>query len=112
MKFIVSRGGLTVGTYAAKFVGAEPITNDYGKAVSLKFEVISGDLAGQTGTRICSLTLSPKSRLFEFVIAFEGGKPEAGEEIDLAGYFGATGMIVVEQTPSGATRVASFLRIS
>lgn len=112
MKFTVSASGLPVGSYGAKFIGVEPITNEFGDAVSLRFEVLSGDLAGQTATRICSTKLSPKSNLFGFISALKGSKPEAGEQIDLSSYFGTTGMIVVEAIDSGATRVGAFIRMS
>lgn len=111
MKFTVSPSGLPVGSYGAKFIAAEPITNDFGDGVTLKFEVLSGDHTGETATRICSTKLSPKSNLFKFIQALKGTKPEAGEEIDLLSYVGTAGMIVVEETDSGSTRVGSFIRM-
>ena len=75
MKFQVSPGGSAVppGTYNAKFAGTEPMDDPenenvqkYGVGVSLKWEIIDGEQAGETAGRICSQKFSPKSNLFKF----------------------------------------------
>lgn len=113
MKFIVTAGeGLPIGSYAAKFSAVEPFENEYGPGVKLIFEVLQGEHQGQTSSRICSAKLSPKSNLYKFLQAFKGGKLEPGEQVDLLSFIGQTGMMVVEQTDSGSTRVGSFIRMS
>ena len=112
MKFTVTAGeGLPVGSYAAKFTSAELITNDYGEGVKLIFEVLQGAHQGQTGSRICSTKLSPKSNLFKFLQAFKGGKLEPGEQVDMLSFVGQQGMVIVEATEGGSTRVGSFIRM-
>ena len=116
MKFITSSGGLPVGHYAAEFVSIEDFksdpSNDYGPAVVLTFKVIAGELENETATRIVSAKLSRKSILHEFVRCFRNGvKPEAGEEIDMASFYGITGTIFVEEFESGnGTRVERFMK--
>ena len=111
MKFTMQdTTGVPVGGYAAEFTGAEEFENDYGPGVRLKWKVRDGEHAGSETSRIVSQKLSPKSNLYKLVKALKGGDIEAGEEIDLQSFTGTKGMIVVEETDSGATRVASFLK--
>ena len=110
LSFTMGSGGIPVGSYAAEFTSAEAIENDFGEAVKLTFKVIGGDEEGNETTRIVSQKLSPKSNLHKFVKAFKGGSIEPGEEIDLESYYGIKGMIIVEETDSGSTRVGQFLK--
>ena len=111
MKFIMkASSGIPVGGYAAEFVGAEEFENEFGPGVRLKWKALDGEHADCEASRICSQKLSPKSNLYKFVKALKGSDIEAGEEIDLQAFAGVRGMIVVEETDSGATRVASFIR--
>lgn len=115
MKFTVSAGeGLPIGSYAAKFSSAEPFedgASEYGPGVKLIFEVLQGEHQGQKSSRICSVKLSPKSNLYKFLQAFKGGKLEAGEQVDLLSFVGVQGMMTVEATDSGSTRVGSFIKM-
>ena len=114
MKFTTTSGGIPVGTYAVEFVSATDFegnsSNEYGPAVLLTWQVTNGDLEGETATRIVSAKLSPKSNLYRFVTALKGSKPEVGEQIDLDTFVGTTGMVVVEETGNGGTRVETFIR--
>jgi hypothetical protein len=116
LKFTVTAGeGLPVGSYPAKFSSAEPFDNgstEYGPGVKLTFEVLHGEHQGQKASRICSIKLSPKSNLFKFLQAFKGGKLEPGEQVDLLSFVGQQGMMIVEATEGGSTRVGSFIRMS
>jgi hypothetical protein len=116
LKFTVTAGeGLPIGSYAAKFSSVEPFDNgssEYGPGVKLTFEVLQGEHQGQKASRICSVKLSPKSNLYKFLQAFKGGKLEFGEQIDLNSFVGQQGMMIVEATEGGATRVGSFIRMS
>lgn len=113
MKFTVSTGeGLPVGSYAARFTAAEPFENEYGPGVKLVFEVLQGEHQGQTASRICSVKLSPKSNLYKFLQAFKGGKLEPGEQIDLNTFIGCTGVMIIEATDGGASRVGSFIKLA
>ena len=112
MKFTVTAGeGLPIGSYAAEFADAEPFENDYGPGVKLIFAVLQGDFQGQKSSRICSTKLSPKSNLFKFLQAFKGGKLEPGEQVDLLSFIGTRGMMIVEATEGGSTKVGSFIRM-
>lgn len=113
MKFTFTEAeGLPLGSYAAKFSAAEPFENDFGPGVRLVFEVLQGEHQGRKSSRICSQKLSSKSNLFKFVQSLKGSKLEPGEQVDLADYIGASGMMIVEQTDSGASRVGSFIKMS
>ena len=112
MKFTVTAGeGLPIGSYACEFTDAEPFENDYGPGVKLIFTVLQGDFQGQKSSRICSTKLSPKSNLYKFLQAFRGAKLEAGQEVDLLSLIGTKGMMIVEATENGATKVGSFIRM-
>ena len=102
--------GVPTGGYAAEYIGAEAFENEYGEGVRLKWRILDGQHAGSEASRIVSAKLSPKSNLFKMVKALKGADLAPGEEIDLLSYIGAKGLIVVEETDSGATRVGSFLK--
>jgi hypothetical protein len=112
MKFVMSdTTGIPVGGYSAEYVGAEEfLSDDYGPGVRLKWKILQGEHEGAETSRIVSQKLSPKSNLYKFVKALKGADIAAGEEIDLQSYAGVRGMVVVEETDSGATRVGSFLK--
>lgn len=106
--------GIPAGYYGkAQFMKADPFderVSDYGPAVRLTWKVLEGDHKGQEASRILSAKLSPKSNLFKFVTALGGRRPEPGEAVNLNRYLGTVGMIVVERTESGASRVTSFIK--
>jgi hypothetical protein len=111
MKFTMQETtGVPVGGYRAEYIVAETFENEYGPGVRLKWKVLDGEHTGSETSRIVSQKLSPKSNLYKFVKALKGGDIEAGEEVDLQSFAGTKGMIVVEETESKATRVASFLK--
>ncbi|MCR9197315.1 MAG: hypothetical protein NXI04_01605 [Planctomycetaceae bacterium] len=111
MKFTMeANSGVPAGGYPAEFIGAEAFENDYGPGVRLKWRVLEGDHTGTETSRIVSQKLSPKSNLCKFVKSLKGADIEAGEQIDLMAYAGTRGLIVVEETESGSTRVGSFMR--
>lgn len=111
MKFVMQdTTGVPVGGYAAEYVGAEAFENEFGPGVKLMWRILDGEYQGTEATRIVSQKLSPKSNLCRFVKSLKGSDIAAGEEVDLQSYVGTRGMIVVEETDSGATRVGSFLR--
>lgn len=111
MKFTVSdAAGVPVGGHAAEYVGAEDFENDFGPGVKLKWKILEGPYQNSEATRIVSQKLSPKSNLYRFVKSLKGADLSAGEEVDLQSYVGTQGMIVVEETDSGATRVGSFMK--
>ncbi|MEO2035807.1 MAG: hypothetical protein ABGZ35_27335 [Planctomycetaceae bacterium] len=103
--------GIPVGGYSAEYMGAEEfLSDDYGPGVRLKWKVLDGEHAGAEASRIVSQKLSPKSNLYRFVKSLKGSDIGAGEEVDLQSYVGIKGLIVVEETDSGATRVGSFMK--
>lgn len=111
MKFTMQDNtGVPVGGYAAEFAGAEAFENEFGPGVKMKWKILNGDHQGTEATRIVSQKLSPKSNLCKFVKSLKGSDIAAGEVIDLQSYVGVRGMVVVEETDSGATRVGSFLK--
>lgn len=101
------------GSYSATFSAIESYLGNveqYGEGVQLRFQINSGDYKGQEASRICSRTFSQKSNLFQFAKALHGRDLTGGDNFDFADHIGAKGLIVVEETESGATRVATFLR--
>jgi len=108
-----SAAGVPAGHYPAEFVRAESFdehANEYGPAVKLVWRVTEGEHAGEEASRICAAKLSPKSNLARFVTALNGEVIAPGATVDLLSFAGVRGLIVVDETESGATRVATFLR--
>lgn len=110
---VSSSAGVPSGTYNATFVGLEKFEENiekYGEGCLLKFRVTGGDLKGQVAGRICSRKFSTKSKLYTFAKALVGRDLITGENFDFADHVGAMGMIFVEETAGGSTRVATFLK--
>lgn len=115
LTFEMSAGtGVPIGHYNAEFVRAEIFDENadrYGRGVKLIWKVTGGEQDGQEATRICSAKMSPKSNLYKFVQAFNGGPIDPGTKVNLESFYGIAGMIVVEECgDGGSTRVTSFLR--
>ena len=110
---VTSASGVPAGSYNATFVGLEKFEDNaekYGEGVLLKFKITTGEHLGEEATRICSKKFSAKSNLYKFARALKGSDLESGESFDFAGFIATKGMIIVEQTDSGSTRVATFLK--
>lgn len=113
MRFAVSNAAVPPGTYPARFECAEPFEDRqrlYGPGVKLKFRIASGDYDGDEVCRIVSPRCTPRSNLYGFAQALAGRDLVDGETVDFATFSGVSGLVVVEQTESGATRVEKFLR--
>lgn len=113
MIFTVAAGGVPAGTYPAEFVGIESYQDrgqQYAEGVLLRFRVASGDYEGDDAIRIVSQRCTPRSNLYGFAQALAGRELMVGESVDFTEFRGVRGLIVVEQTEGGATRVATFLR--
>lgn len=113
MRFAVSNAAVPAGTYPARFECAEPFEDRqrlYGPAVKLKFRIASGEYDGVEVCRIVTPRCTPRSNLYGFAQALAGRDLVYGETVDFASFSGVTGLVVVEQTVSGATRVATFMR--
>lgn len=114
MKFTVTAAGsVPAGSYNASFSGIEAYEENvdkYGEGVSLLFQIIGGEHDGETATRICSKKFSAKSNLYKFAKSLVGRDLEAGEDFDFADHVGSKGMLIVEETESGSTRVSTFLK--
>lgn len=114
-QFTFSNGsGVPTGSYNAVFVGIDPYNENlekgYGEGVLLRFKISSGEHKDSEATRVCSRKFSSKATLPKFAKALRGKDFEAGEKFDFADYIGTKGMIIVEETDSGSTRVATFLK--
>jgi hypothetical protein len=114
--FTVSKSsGVPVGTYNAVFEGIESFTENsdkYGEGLCLKFRILSGEHKGEEASRIVSKPrkFSAKTFLFKFAKAIAGRDLEDGEAFSFKDHFGVKGMIIVEATEGGSTRVGNFLR--
>lgn len=109
---VASGSGVPAGSYNARFAGLDTYEENadrFGEGIILRFAILSGDHKGEEATRICSKKFSAKSNLYKFAKALAGRDLEAGESFDFADFVGKKGMIVVEETDSGSTRVATFL---
>ena len=106
--------GVPTGTYPAEFVRCEDYDNperpDLPKAVKLVWRVTAGEFADKEATRIASLKFSKLAALPKLLRSIMGRDPEKGEQIDLTQFTGVTGTLVIEETDSGSTRVATFIR--
>ena len=110
---VSSASGVPSGSYNATFAGIEPYSEhseQYGEGVLLKFKISGGEHDGEEASRICSKKFSAKSNLFKFAKSLKGADLESGESFDFQDYIGTKGMIVVEETDSGSTRVSTFLK--
>jgi hypothetical protein len=108
---VKSGSGTPPGVYQVVFVRAEAFNEgDFGPGVKLIWKILDGELAGEETNRICSLKLSPKTNLFKFVKALGGREPQPGEQIELDSFADTRGSVVVEELPSGSTRVSAFIR--
>ena len=65
---------------------------------------------GAETSRICSQNLSPNPNLYKFVKSIHGSDVQAGEEVDLQSYVCTKGLIVMEETDSGASHVGSLMK--
>lgn len=110
---VTSASGVPAGSYNATFVGLEMYEDNaekYGEGVILRFKISAGEHKGEEASRICSKKFSAKSNLYKFAKALCGRELESREAFDFAEYVGTKGMVIVEQTDGGSTRVATFLR--
>jgi hypothetical protein len=110
---VSSASGVPTGSYNATFAGLEKFeenSDKYGEGVLLKFKIVTGEHKGEEASRICSKKFSAKSNLYKFAKALVGRDLISGEAFDFADHIGAKGMIIVEETESGSTRVATFLK--
>jgi hypothetical protein len=112
-QFTVSESGVPAGPYSATFQGLEPFKENldrYEEGCILRFVINSGDFKGREASRICSKRFSPKTNLYRFAKSLIGRDLQSGESFDFADFVGTKGMVVIEATDSGATRVATFLK--
>ncbi len=110
---VSSSSSVPTGSYSATFTAIDPFecnVQQFGEAVILRFLITSGEYEGEEASRICSKRFSTKSNLCGFAKALLGRELKRGDKFDFAEHIGAKGLIVVEETESGATRVATFLR--
>ena len=102
--------GVPPGQYHAEFARAEH-AEQLGAAVRLVWRVLKGPYKGEEATRICGANLTPKSTLTKFVHAIVGAAIDPGAFVDLLVYVRTRGLMEIEETESGITRVASFAKI-
>lgn len=112
-QFTVTASGVPAGSYNATFLGLEAYTDNaekFGEGVLMKWKITSGEHKDSEASRICSKKFSLKTQLYKFAKALRGSDLENGESFDFAHYVGTKGMVIVEETDSGSTRVATFLK--
>lgn len=110
---VSSASKVPAGSYNASFAGLQKFEENiekFGEGVLLRFKILTGEHKGEEASRICSKKFSAKSNLYKFAKALRGSDLEPGESFDFAEYFGTKGIIIIEATDSGSTRVATFLR--
>ncbi len=107
MKLKVSSGGVPKGTYLAKFVSVESITNDYGPGLTWKWEVLRGPHAGQSVGRITTPTPTAKNACGKILSGLLGKSLSVDEEVDLSLLVGKAYLVVVVETDRGGSKVDS-----
>lgn len=83
---------LEEGVYAAKFVGYERVTGQFGEQLRLDFELRLPDGGTRKLPMYCSWSSSPspKSKLYASLVALRGGQPlSEGEPVKLRELLGA-----------------------
>lgn len=107
LDFTVSAGGVPPGSYVAKFVDAESITNDIGDGVSWTWEILKGQFAGYIVGRITQRNPTLKNACGKVIVGLLGKPLTPGENLNLADCVGKTYLVVVAQTERGSCRVES-----
>jgi hypothetical protein len=108
--FKMQPGGVPSGTYRAKFCGVEPSQHaEYGPGVRFLFEVTDGPYAGQQTGRVTALKPTPGNNTGRMLAGIVGRPLRPDEEVDIDQYVGRPYLLTVEQTPGGATRVATVV---
>ena len=111
MAFTMKAAGVPVGQYRAKFSSWEASTHaEYGERVLFEFEVLDGKEKGNKATRFCSAKMTPKSALTKLARGLAGKSFEPGDEFDPDQFVGDEYLVIVEETDSVSTRVASVLK--
>lgn len=108
MKLKVSAGGLPVGSYLGKFLGVEPVNNDYGAGLCWRWEITAGPHAGQKVSRITGADPSPKNTCGRILAGLTGKALSAGDEFEPGGYVGKVYILVVTQGQRGGSKVESL----
>jgi hypothetical protein len=107
VKLTVTAGGVPVGSYLGKFMGVEPVSNDYGTGLCWKWEIAGGTHTGQKISRITAATPSPKNAGGKILAGLIGKALTPGEQVDLADLVGRVYLLVVTEGERGGTRVES-----
>ena len=90
--------------YKAKFKEFDTGEGKFGPLFFLRFEALAGemedgsDAKGNQVQAIVSQDLTPKSKLYEFVLIFEGRPLEEEDVIDLEAYLGKKVLIFIENS--------------
>ena len=103
-------GGPPAGVYWATFRDVEETEHDeYGAGLRWVFEVVNGDHANETETRITSDKPTPKNAAGRMIAGITGKSLQAGHKLDLMPFVGTSYLIQVEEAQSGATRIATVM---
>jgi hypothetical protein len=97
--------GVPAGAYLGEFAGWEMCENEHGKGVKWRWTITSGEHTGRVASRITGSRPSPKNACGRILNALAGRELKDGESFDPGTCVGRKYMVVVQTTPSGATRV-------
>lgn len=103
-------GGVPEGTYAAKFLTMEAVTNTFGDGVRWSWEIVGGPHAGQKASCTTATSPSAKNSCGRIVSGLLGKSLAAGDEHDLSTLVGQTFLIVVRKGNTGGTYVESVTK--
>ena len=96
---------IPTGEYAAKVVGIEQVTGQYGEQLKVKFEITDPAHTGATLSAWCGMSFNPKSKLYSLAAAAFAAPIPPDYVLDTDDLIGkGLRIVVVEKTkPDGAT---------
>ena len=100
------------GEYLGKLVSVDEWNENvdkYGPAIRFAWVITRGDYEGQEVSRITGTRVTKKTALGKLLRGLKGASIEPGEQIDPTAFIGREYVLRVEETESGATRVASVI---
>jgi hypothetical protein len=111
-KLVVRRAGPPPGTFRGRFLGVETSTHvQYGAGLRFLFEVVSGPHAGLRASRVTPAALTLTNAGGRMLSALTGRPLRADEAVDIDEFIGREYILTVEETPTGATRVATVVPV-
>jgi hypothetical protein len=111
-RFVVKPAGPPPGSYRARFVGVEQTNHiEFGPGLRFVFEILSGPHAGLRASRVTPAAPTLTNAAGRMLSGLAGRPLRADEAVDADAFVGREYLLTVEQTMTGATRVATAVPV-